>query len=196
MQIKVSGKPMPMKLLILGLLLERDMHPYEITLVMKERSMDQVIKLQTGSLYYAVDKLAAGGHIEAVEIIHSPDRPDKTIYRITDKGKELMEQLILQQIKKSDPPYHPLYMALALARHIDQGKVAKLLEERIREAEHQVNYAYQVYEEHISIVPRSVLHMMYGRYEHSQTELKWLKRLYEDVAVRKMNDIGRPIIAD
>lgn len=91
---------MPMKLLILGILLERDMHPYEITLVMKERSMDQVIKLQTGSLYYAVDKLAAGGHIEAVEIIHSPDRPDKTIYRITDKGKELMEQLILQQIKK------------------------------------------------------------------------------------------------
>lgn len=62
-QIKVSGKPMPMKLLILGLLLERNMHPYEITLVMKERSMDQVIKLQTGSLYYAVDKLAAGGHI-------------------------------------------------------------------------------------------------------------------------------------
>lgn len=91
---------MPMKLLILGLLLERDMHPYEITLVMKERSMDQVIKLQTGSLYYAVDKLAAGDHIEAVEIIHSPDRPDKTIYRITDEGKELMEQLILQQIKK------------------------------------------------------------------------------------------------
>lgn len=94
---------MSMKLLILGLLLERDMHPYEITLVMKERTMDQFIKLQMGSLYYAVDKLAEGGHIEAVEIIRSADRPDKTIYRITDKGKELMEQLILQQIKKSDP---------------------------------------------------------------------------------------------
>lgn len=50
-----------------------------------------------------------------------------------------------------------------------------LLEERIREAEHQVNFAYQVYEEHISIVPRSALHLMYGRYEHSLTELKWLE---------------------
>ncbi|MRN55343.1 PadR family transcriptional regulator [Paenibacillus monticola] len=184
---------MSIKLVILGLLLERDMHPYEITLVMKERSMDQITKLQMGSLYYAVDKLAQEDHIEAVEIIRSSDRPDKTIYRITDKGKALFEQLILQQIKKNEPIYHPLYMALAMSHHIDQSKVEKLLEERIRESEHQVNLAYQVYEEHISIVPRSVLHLMYGRYEHSLTELRWLKRLYEDVAARKQSDIGTPL---
>lgn len=106
-------------------------------------------------------------YYEAVEIIRSSDRPDKTIYRITDKGKALFEQLILQQIKKVDQVFHPLYMALALSRYIDQSKVEKLLEERIREFEHQVNYAYQVYEEHIAIVPRSALHLMYGRYEHS-----------------------------
>ncbi|MHA6532256.1 PadR family transcriptional regulator [Paenibacillus sp. BAC0078] len=184
---------MSMKLLILGLLLERDMHPYEISLVMKERMMDQIMKLQTGSLYYAVDKLALDGHIEAVEVIRSSDRPDKTIYRITDKGKALFEQLIMQQIKKTDLIYQPLYTALSFSRHIDQSKVERLLEERIRETEHQVNYAYQVYEEHISIVPRSALHLMYGRYEHTLTELKWLKRLYEDVAARKLNDVGTPL---
>lgn len=99
----------------------------------------------------------------------------------------------MQQIKKVDQVFHPLYMALALSRYIDQSKVEKLLEERIREFEHQVNYAYQVYEEHIAIVPRSALHLMYGRYEHSLTELKWLKRLYEDVAARKLNDFGTPL---
>lgn len=187
---------MPMKLAILGLLLERDMHPYEITLVMKERSIDQVIKMQTGSVYYAVDKLGAGGHIEAVKVIHSPDRPDKTIYRITDKGKALMEQLILQQIRKSDPMYHPVHIALSLTHLIDQEKVAKLLEERIREAEHQVNFAYQLYEEHVAVVPRSVLHLMYGRYEHCQTELKWLKRLQADVLANRLNDTGTPIAPD
>lgn len=34
---------------------------------------------------------------------------------------------------------------------------------------------------------------MYGRYEHSLTELKWLKRLYDDVAARKLSDIGTPL---
>lgn len=65
---------MSMKLAILGLLLERNMHPYEITLVMKERSMDRITKLQMGSLYYAVDKLAQDGYIEALEVIRSSDQ--------------------------------------------------------------------------------------------------------------------------
>ncbi|WP_151735636.1 PadR family transcriptional regulator ['Paenibacillus yunnanensis' Narsing Rao et al. 2020] len=187
---------MSMKLVILGLLLERDMHPYEIMLVMKERSYNQMMKLQMGSLYYAVDKLADEGQIEATETISSSDRPDKTIYRITGSGKALFEQLVLQQIKKYEQVYHPLYMALALSRHIDQSKVEKVLEERIRETEHQVNFYYQVYEEHVMAVPRSALHLMYGRYEHSLTELKWLKRLYADVAARRLNDIGSPLFEE
>lgn len=185
-----------MKLVILGLLQERDMHPYEIMLVMRERSYDRMMKLQMGSLYYAIDKLAQEGQIDALETIQSSDRPDKTIYRINDKGKALFEQLIVQQIKKNEQVYHPLYMALALSRHIDPGKVEKLLAERIRETEHQVNLAYQLYEEHISVVPRSALHLMYGRYEHSLTELKWLRRLYDDVAARRLNHIGSPLDLD
>ncbi|MDQ0196608.1 PadR family transcriptional regulator [Paenibacillus wynnii] len=184
---------MSMKMAILGLLQERNMHPYEITLVMKERAMDRITKLQMGSLYYAVDKLASEGHIEAVETISSADRPDKTIYRITEAGLVLFEQLVLQQFKKNEPVYHPLYMALALSRHVDQSKIEKLLEERIRESEHLVNLAYQVYEEHAIIVPRSALHLMYGRYEHSVTELKWLKRLYKDVQARKLSEVGTPL---
>jgi DNA-binding PadR family transcriptional regulator len=182
-----------MKLAILGILLERNMHPYEITLVMKERNMDRITKLQLGSLYYAVDKLAQEGCIEALEVISSSDRPDKTIYGITEQGKVLFEQLILQQIKKNDPNFHPMYLALAMSHHVDQSKVEKLLEERIKETEHQVNLTYQVYEEHISIVPRSTLHLMYGKYEHALTELKWLQRLYRDVVERKLSDIGTPL---
>lgn len=187
---------MSMKLVILGLLLERNMHPYEIKLVMKERAMDQLIKLQMGSLYYAVDKLAEEGHIEALETISSSDRPDKTIYRITERGKALFEQLILQQLKKIDQIFHPLYVALAYSLYIDQSKLEKLLEERIRHSEHQVNFAYQVYEEHISVVPRSVLHLMYGRYEHHLTELNWLRRLHADVAARRLNEKGQPLELD
>lgn len=184
---------MSMKLAVLGLLLERNMHPYEITLVMKDRKMDQVMKLQMGSLYYAVDKMAQDELIEAVEVIRSTDRPDKTIYQITSKGKVVFEQLILQQIRKNEPVFHPLYIALALSRHVDQEKLEKQLKERILEVEHEVNLAYQIYEEHIPTVNRSVLHVMYGRYEHCLTELRWLKRLYADVLARKLKDTGAPL---
>ena len=81
---------MSMKLAILGFLLEGDHHPYEIRIKMKDRGMDQYTKLQMGSLYYAVDRLAEDGYIEAVETIQSDSRPDKTIYRITDAGRKLL----------------------------------------------------------------------------------------------------------
>ena len=42
---------MSMKLVILGLLLEGDKHPYEVQHIMKERQMDCYIKYAKGSLY-------------------------------------------------------------------------------------------------------------------------------------------------
>ena len=48
---------MSMKLVILGLLLEGDKHPYEVQHIMKERQMDCYIKYAKGSLYYAFEQL-------------------------------------------------------------------------------------------------------------------------------------------
>ncbi|CAM2867865.1 PadR family transcriptional regulator [Paenibacillus sediminis] len=184
---------MSMKLCILGLLLEGDMHPYEMTIMMKDRAMDSHTKLQMGSLYYAVDQLAKGEYIEAVKVVRSGNRPDKTIYHITEKGRQLFEQLLLQKFKEIEPVYHPMYIGLAFARHGDQEKIAKILENRIREVEHRVNLAYEVYEEHIKTVPRSALHIMIGMYEHAKAELIWLKRLYADVREGKMGQVGLPL---
>lgn len=184
---------MSMKLSILGLLLERNMHPYEMMLIMRDRAMDRVTKLQMGSLYYAVDQLAKAGQIEPVQVIRSTDRPDKTIYGITDKGRQLFDQLIFQQFRKSEPVYHSFHLALVYSRHADQQKLARVLEERIRDTEHELNLAYQVYEEHIETVPRAALHLMYGRYEHLATELKWLRRLHADMAAGRMGERGRQL---
>ena len=94
---------MSMKLAILGLLLEGDHHPYEIRIKMKDRGMDQYTKLQMGSLYYAVDRLAEDGYIEAVETIQSDSRPDKTIYRITDAGRKLLSSCCSRNSGTSSP---------------------------------------------------------------------------------------------
>lgn len=52
---------MSMKLVILGLLLEGDKHPYEVQHIMKERQMDCYIKYAKGSLYYAFEQLEKQG---------------------------------------------------------------------------------------------------------------------------------------
>src|SRR6266516_2618949 len=47
----------PLALSILQLLEERPMHPYELASMMRDRHMDEFIRLNFGSLYHTVDVL-------------------------------------------------------------------------------------------------------------------------------------------
>ena len=60
---------MSMKLVILGLLLEGDKHPYEVQHIMKERQMDCYIKYAKGSLYDAFEKVERQDAIRVATIV-------------------------------------------------------------------------------------------------------------------------------
>ncbi|MNO57904.1 Transcriptional regulator PadR-like family protein [compost metagenome] len=181
-------KALSIRLSILGLLLDENLHPYEISLRMKERFLDQKGQFKIGSLYYAVDQLEKQAYIEAVETIRSENRPDKTVFRITDKGRDYFHKLLIERLKDMEPPYHPMHIALVFAGKGDQGVIAQVLRERIQNTEHTVNLYYQIYAEHRGIVPRSVLHLMAGQYEHAKTELSWLKRLLAETEEGRLNE--------
>ncbi|WP_110945296.1 PadR family transcriptional regulator [Paenibacillus phocaensis] len=181
-------KGLAIRLCILGLLLEEDQHPYEMLIRIRDRFLDQHGNFKIGSLYYAVDQLAKAAYIETVETIQNEGRPDKTVYRITDKGREHFHKLLIDRFQEEVSAYHPLHVALVFAKYGDRDKVTALLQARIREAEHQVNLSYQVYEEHRGVVPRSVLHLMAGRYEHARIELTWLRRLLADAEAGRLGD--------
>ena len=189
-------KALSIRLCILGLLLEEDLHPYEIMVRMRERFLDHEDKFKIGSLYYAVDQLAKQSYIEAVETIHSTSKPDKTVYRITDSGKEHFHKLLLDRFKEDAPVYNPLHIVLVFASRGDQEKIAEILRERIREVEFQVDFSLNVYKEHQGLVPRSVLHLMAGQYEHAKTELKWLKRLLADTEAGRLGDTDSASLMD
>jgi DNA-binding PadR family transcriptional regulator len=181
---------MSFKLAILGLLMERDMHPYEIRQTMKDRNMHRTMRLQDGSLYYAVDQLRKEDCIEVVEVVKEASRPDKTIYRITAKGREQFQELLLQQFREKKVIQHPLYVALPFAAHGDQSRIAEALETKLAEAEQRVRDARAVYEEHASFVPKAVLHLMAGYYSHSKVEVSMLRRLLQDAREGRLGDKG------
>jgi DNA-binding PadR family transcriptional regulator len=184
---------MTMRLVILGLLMEEDRHPYDIRQTMKERAMHHYIKLQDGSLYYAMDQLRKEGSVEAVEVIKDTSRPDKTIYRITDRGRERFHELLIRQFEEPDLVYHPLYAALSFAKYGDPEQITEILRIKIEEQMQYSAHMKAVYEEHSLTVPRAVLHMMMGKYEHSQTELAWLKRLLKDAEAGRLKERGTPL---
>ncbi len=182
-----------MKLVLLGLLMEADSHPYEMRQKMKDRSMLHYIKMQEGSLYYAIDQLRKQGCVEAMQTVKEGKRPDRTVYRITDEGKSLFQDMLLEQLAGNTSVFHPMYAALPFAWSGDQQRIHAVLVEKLKQQQDKVLKMEQVYLEHVPIVPRSVLHMMKGQWEHAVVELRWLERLTEDASCGALNVRGVPI---
>ena len=76
----------PLALAVLVQLWERPMHPYEISMTLRERRKEDSVRLNFGSLYSVVDSLEKHGLIEAASTEREGNRPTRTVYRITDAG--------------------------------------------------------------------------------------------------------------
>src|SRR3954449_9189378 len=84
-----SVRRSPLALAILALLYEEPMHPYRMQQIIKEREKDDVINVrQRASLYQTIDRLLRDGLIAVQETARSENRPERTLYRLTDAGRE------------------------------------------------------------------------------------------------------------
>ena len=80
----------PLALAILALLVEEPMHPYRMQQLIKERAKDEVINVRLrASLYQTIERLLRDGLIAVQETTRSERRPERTVYRVTEAGREL-----------------------------------------------------------------------------------------------------------
>ena len=78
----------PVALSVLNLLHERPMHPYEMRSMMRERGHDRAFQIRESSVYDTVARLADRGFIEPVEVNREGRRPERTVYAITEAGRD------------------------------------------------------------------------------------------------------------
>jgi DNA-binding PadR family transcriptional regulator len=78
----------PIALSVLNLLNQRPMHPYEMRLLMRERGHDRAFQIRESSVYDTVGRLADRCFIEPVEVSRDGRRPERTVYAITQAGRD------------------------------------------------------------------------------------------------------------
>lgn len=85
------------KVLILYYLSIKSTHGYEIQKFIQTNHMDRWTKIQSGSIYYALNKLEKQGFIVLKEEIGSGSKARK-IYEITDKGRDELKELVKKEL--------------------------------------------------------------------------------------------------
>jgi DNA-binding PadR family transcriptional regulator len=129
----------PLGIAILSLLVSEPMHPYQMRHVIRVREIDRIMKVTHGTLYSTVERLAATGLIQPVETSREGRRPERTVYEITDDGRDQLLDALRAELMRTTADYPRLATGLAFASLLDPAEVADLLERRCIEVEGQLS---------------------------------------------------------
>jgi DNA-binding PadR family transcriptional regulator len=121
-------------LAVLGLLVEQPRHPYEIQREVHQRRKE----FATGTpraVYHAVDRLAAAGLIEPAETVREGRRPERTVYRISEAGRDEFSHWLVDLLTIPERPAPLFTAALSMLGYLPQREATRALGQRLAQLE-------------------------------------------------------------
>lgn len=116
----------PLAVMILALLSEGDMHPYEMMRLLRKRRDERLVRIQNGTFYHTVARLEREGLLVEVGIDRDGNRPERTTYRATDAGAAAILDWIRRELPQIERTAE-FRVALAEAHNLDRAEVIDLL---------------------------------------------------------------------
>ncbi|MDX8144978.1 PadR family transcriptional regulator [Lentzea sp. BCCO 10_0061] len=127
MRRKVSN---PLALAVLAHLVMGPMHPYELGKQLKDTGKDRNIKFNRGSLYMVVEQLRKAGFVAEQETVKDTQRPERTIYALTDTGRDELHDWMRELVRDPAHEYPQFGVALSLISVLDPVESVELLKAR------------------------------------------------------------------
>jgi DNA-binding PadR family transcriptional regulator len=121
----------PLGISVLALLRERPMHGYEMFQTLVARREDRIVKVRPGSLYHVVYRLAQEKLIRETSHGRAGNRPERTIFEITDLGIDGLTDRVRELIATPTNEFPRFVAALAEIHNLDRGTAAAAVRVRI-----------------------------------------------------------------
>lgn len=172
----------PLALAVLRLLNTRPMHPYEMHQLVRDHGTDRVIKVRAGSLYHTVERLHRQELIEQVEIGREGRRPERTVYAITDAGRDEFVANLRDLLRVPAEEFPLFASALEMAAALEPATVRRLLELRTVALEAQL----AGYEQALSTLSKqglersNVIEAEFGM-NMCRAELSWVRQTVAEI---------------
>ena len=186
---KVSN---PLALAVMALLYERPMHPYEMVTLMRERGKHESVRLRYSSLYSVVSALEREGLILPKETVREGKRPERTIYEITDAGREEFLTWLRELLREPVKEYTQFAAGLSYLPGLPPEEVMALLEERVgrleaetAEMRSRLDYARERYN-----LPRLFLVESEHELMLREAELEWVRGIIKDMETGALGSLS------
>ncbi|MEV0366063.1 PadR family transcriptional regulator [Nocardia fusca] len=190
----------PLTLAVLTLLAERPRHPYDMKTTLRERQVAEVVKLRGGSLYDAIGRLEKAELVCRTGTARAGARPERTVYRITESGRDLLDTLLERFVAEPVNEYPRFVAALAHLPALAPPVAARLLRRRAASLREQTAGTAGRREQSADL-PRAVLLESEYLAHLRAAEIEWLERTaseidhgmpWPDAGAGRNNDKERP----
>src|SRR5262245_38061781 len=118
-------------LAVLSYLTQRPMHPYELSRTLRDHGDERSIKFNHGSRYMVVQQLARAGFVAEQETTRAGQRPERTVYALTDAGRRELHDWLRELIEVPQHEYPHFVAALSLIGALPPAEVLGLLRSRL-----------------------------------------------------------------
>ncbi|GAA1934978.1 PadR family transcriptional regulator [Streptantibioticus ferralitis] len=127
-----APKSSPITLTVLSLLHFKPLHPYGMQRLLKQWGKDQVVNVgQRTSLYRAIDRLLSAGLIAVRETGRDQQYPERTVYEITDAGREATRTWLLEMLREPRLEFPEFPVALSNLMLLAPGEIEQALAARL-----------------------------------------------------------------
>ncbi|SHI37218.1 DNA-binding transcriptional regulator, PadR family [Nocardiopsis flavescens] len=126
-------KTTPAELTVLGLVVERPRHGYDLERVIEERGVRRWADIGFSSIYYLLAKLEGRG------LVHVPDAPaaarSRRVFHATDEGRRAAREGVLALLRDPAGVTHPLLVGVANLDLLAPGEYPRALAARLARVE-------------------------------------------------------------
>ncbi|MEV4111689.1 PadR family transcriptional regulator [Nonomuraea sp. NPDC049695] len=185
--MSTSGQRSTLGLAVLSLLREAEyrqegaMHPYKMQRLIKDRGKAEVVNVgQRASLYRTIERLHKSGLIEVRESGREANRPERTLYALTDKGRSVWREWMLDALANPTRKYPEFPAAISFIPLLDVREVLEQLEKREENLADELARLQAVVAEGEQWGRLFVLEMEYLR-ATTAAELEWVRSVAADL---------------
>ncbi len=116
-------------LLLLGLLMDKPMHGYEINQLIRSAEMDAWLNVSMPSIYYSLNKLREKDLIAETRR-RGEGSPTKSVYHLTDEGRARFFAAMEESLASDEKMYFEYDLGVFLMNKLPRERVIPLLEQR------------------------------------------------------------------
>jgi DNA-binding PadR family transcriptional regulator len=179
--MKRTTKRSSLALAALAMLYEAPMHPYRMQKLIKERGKDEVINVgQRASLYQTIGRLERDGLIRAQKMTRDENRPERTLYELTDTGRAITLDWMRQILSTPTQEFPEFPAAISFLPLLTPKDALRQLEVRTLALKAEIERIDQQCER-ASAVPRLFLLEMELLRATYETERTWVASVIKDL---------------